>query len=123
LLGDHLGDPGPVQTGALRRERFGDLVDGVPGRAQLNDPRAGGVLGRGGLRAGPAGDEELPRAGAEVPDRRQQAGGGVAEPGGGLVGGQALGEVGAQRLIPAVRRGVRAEEELSAGPGGLRGIR
>jgi len=95
----------------------------VPGRAQLDDPRPGGVLGRGGLRAGPASDEELPRPGAEVPDRRQQRRGGVAEPGGGFGRGQALGQVGAQRLIAAVRRGVRAQEELAAGPGGLRGIR
>ena len=49
--------------------------------------------------------------------------GGVAGPGGGLGGGQALGQVGAQRLIPAVRRGLRAEEELPAGPGGLRVFR
>jgi hypothetical protein len=32
----------------------------VPGGAQLDDPRPGGVLGRRGLRAGPAGDEEVP---------------------------------------------------------------
>jgi hypothetical protein len=123
LLGDHLGNPGPVQRGAAGRERFGDLVDGVPGGAQLDDPGAGGVLGRGGLRAGPAGDEELPRPGAEVPDRRQQRRGGVPEPGGGLIRGQALGQVGAERLIPAVRRAVRAQEELPARPGRLRGIR
>ena len=108
LGGDHLGDPGPVQRGALRRQRFGDLVDGVPGRAQLDDPGPGGVLARRGLGPGPAGDEELPGPGAEVPHRRQQRRGGVAEPGGGLGGGQALGQVGAQRLIPAVRRGLRA---------------
>jgi len=69
LPGDHLGDPGPVQRGAPGRQCLADLVDGVPGGAQLDDPGAGGVLGRGSLRAGPAGDEELPRAGAEVPDR------------------------------------------------------
>ena len=68
LLGDHLGDPGPVQLGALGGQGLGDLVDRVPGGAQLDDPRPGGVLGRGGLRAGPAGDEELPGPGAEVPD-------------------------------------------------------
>ena len=105
LRGDHLGDPGPVQRGALGRQRFGDLVDRVPGGAQLDDPRPGGVLARRGLRPGPAGDEELPGPGAEVPHRRQQRRGGVAEPGGGLGGGQPLGQVGAQRLIPAVRRG------------------
>ena len=119
LVGDHLGDPGPVQRGALGRQRLGDLVDGVPGGAQLDDPRPGGVLARRGLRAGLAGDEELPGPGAEVPHRRQQRGGGVAEPGGGLGGGQALGEVGAQRLVPAVRGAVRAEEVLPARPGGL----
>jgi hypothetical protein len=118
--GDYLGDPGPVQRGALGGQSPGDLVDGVPGRAQLDDPRAGGVLGRGGLRAGPAGDEELPGPAAEVPYRRQQARGGVAGPGRGLCRGQALGQIGAQRLIPAVRRGLRVQEELPAGPGGLR---
>ena len=123
LLGDHLGDPGPVQRDALGRERGGDLVDGVPGGAQLDDPRPCGVLGRRGLRAGPAGDEELPAAGTEVPHRRQQARGGVAEPGSGLGRGQPLGQVGAQRLIPAVRRGGRAQEELPAGPGRLRVFR
>jgi hypothetical protein len=91
LIGDHLGDPGPVQRGALCGQRIGDLVDGVPGGAQFDDPRPGGVLGRSGLRAGPAGDEELPGPAAEVPHCRQQARGGVAEPGGGLAGGQPLG--------------------------------
>jgi hypothetical protein len=69
LLGDHLGDPGPVQRGALGRQCLGDLIDGVPGAAQLDDPGAGGVLGRGGLRAGSAGDEEIPGPVAEVPYR------------------------------------------------------
>jgi len=69
LPGDHLGDPGPVQRGALGRQCLGDLIDGVPGGAQLDDPGAGGVPGRGGLRAGPAGDEEVPGPAAEVPYR------------------------------------------------------
>jgi hypothetical protein len=124
LVSDHLGDPGPVQRCALGRQHLGDLVDGMPGRPQLDDPRPGGVLGRGGLRPALAGGEEVPGPGAEVPHRRQQRGGGVAEPGGGLGCWQALGEVGAQRLVPAVRRAVRVQEELPAGPGGLlRGIR
>jgi hypothetical protein len=123
LPGDHLGDPGPVQRGALGGQRDGDLVDGVPGGAQLDDPGAGGVLARRGLRAGPAGDEEVPGPGAEVARCREQARRGVAEPGGGLARGQALGQVGAQRLMPAVRRGGRAEEELPAGPGRLRVFR
>ncbi len=33
LGGDDLSDPGPVQRGALRRQRGGDLVDGMPGGA------------------------------------------------------------------------------------------
>ena len=119
LLGDHLGDSGPVQRGAFRRERSGDLVDRVPGGAQLDDPRPCGILARRGLRAGPAGDEEVPGAGAEVSHRRQQRRRGIAEPGGGLGGRQALGQVGTQRLIPAVRGAVRTEEELPTGPGGL----
>jgi len=123
LVSDHLGDPGPVQRRALGRERCGDLVDGMPGGAQFDDPRPCGILGRGGLRPGPAGDEEVPGPGAEVPHRRQQARGGVAGPGGGLGGRQALGQVAAQRLIPAVRRGGRVQEELPAGPGGLRVFR
>ena len=123
FIGDHLGDPGPVQRGALRGQRRGDLVDGVPGGAQFEDAGPGGVLARRGLGAGPAGGEELPCPGAEVPHRRQQRRGGVAGPGGRLGGGQSLSEIGAQRLIPAVRRGFRAEEELPAGPGGLRVFR
>ena len=89
----------------------------MPGGAQLDDPGPGGVLARRGFRAGSGGDEEVPGSGAEVPDRGQQRRGGVAEPGGGLGGGQALGQVGAQRLIPPLRRGLRAEEELPARPG------
>ena len=123
LSGDHLGDPGPVQRGTLGRQRGGDLVDRVPGGAQLDDPRPGGVLARRGLRAGPAGDEELPGPGAEVPHRRQQGCGRIPGPGGSLGSGQPLGQVGAQRLIPPVRRAVRAEEELPARPGRLRVFR
>jgi hypothetical protein len=67
LIGDHLGDPGAVQRGALCGQRRGDLVDGVPGGAQFQDAGAGGVLARRGLGAGPAGGEEIPGAGAEVP--------------------------------------------------------
>ena len=118
LGGDHLSDPGPAQRRALGGQRPGDLIDRVPARAQLQDPGPGGVLARRGLRAGPAGDEELPRPGAEVSHRRQQRGGGVAEPGGRLAGGQPLGQVGAQRLIPPLRRRLRAEEELPARPAG-----
>jgi hypothetical protein len=43
--------------------------------------------------------------------------------GGGLGGRQALGQVGAQGLIPAVRRGIRVQEELPAGTGRLKGFR
>ena len=78
----------------------------------------------GAVRAGLASGEELSCAGAEVPHRRHQGGRGVTEPGGGLGSGQSLGEVGAQCLISAVGRAVRAEEELPAGPRGmLRGFR
>jgi len=69
LISDHLGDPGPVQRGALGGQRRGDLIDRVPGDAQLEDPGAGGVLARRGLGPWPAGGEELPRPGAEVPHR------------------------------------------------------
>ena len=69
LISDHLGDPGPVQRGAFGGQRGGDLVDGMPGSAQLEDPGPGGIFARRGLRPGPGGDEELPCAGAEVPDR------------------------------------------------------
>jgi hypothetical protein len=95
----------------------------VPGGAQFQDAGPGGVLAWRGLGAGLAGGEELPGPGAEVPDRRQQRGGGIAEPGGGLAGGQSFGQVGAQRLIPPVRGAVRVQEELPAGPGRLRVFR
>jgi hypothetical protein len=41
--------------------------------------------------------------GSQAPYRGEPARGGVAEPSGGLSGGQDLGQVGAQRLIPTVR--------------------
>jgi hypothetical protein len=117
LGGDHLGDPGAVEPDALGGQRGGDLVDGVPGRAQLEDPLAGGILGRGGLRPRLGGPEELGCPGPEVAHRGEQASGGVAEPGGRLGGGYALGQVGAQRLVPALRRGGRGEEEFAARSG------
>jgi hypothetical protein len=123
FAGDHLGDPGPVQRGAGGGQRLGDLVDGVPGGAQFQDLRPGGVLAGRGPGAWLAGDEELAGPGTEVPHRRQQRRGGVAGPGGGLGCGQALGQVRAQRLIAAVRGAVRAKEELPAGTSGQRGIR
>ncbi|MGH9245281.1 MAG: prolyl oligopeptidase family serine peptidase, partial [Acidimicrobiales bacterium] len=39
LLGDHLGDAGAVQRRALPGQGGGDLVDRVPGSAQLHDAR------------------------------------------------------------------------------------
>jgi hypothetical protein len=95
----------------------------MPGGAQLQDAGPGGVLARRRLRARLAGHEELPRSGAEIPHRRQQRRRGVAEPGGGLGGAQPLGQVGAQRLMPPVRWGLRAEEELPTRPGRLRVFR
>jgi hypothetical protein len=120
LIRDHLGDPGPVQRGAFGGQRGGDLVNGVPGGTQFQDPGPGGVLARRGPGPGLAGNKELPRSGAEIPHRRGQRRRRIPEPGGGLGGRQPLGEVGPQRLVPAVRRRVRAEEEFPAGPGRLR---
>jgi hypothetical protein len=108
--------------------RLGEVLDWAAGQARRQgtsgSPRpAGGVLGRGGFRAGPAGEEEVPGVDAEVPYCRQQRRGGCSRTGRRLFCGQSLGEVGAQRLVPAVRRGARAQEEFPAGPGRLRGIR
>jgi len=44
VLGDHLGDPGPVQREALGGEPGGDLIDGVPVGTEFDDPAPGGVL-------------------------------------------------------------------------------
>jgi hypothetical protein len=132
-LGDDLVDPGAVQRDAFAGQHRADLVDRVALRAQLDDPGAGGVLARRGLRAGPGVGEEVPgpaTIGPEVAHRRVQARSGVAEALRDRGGGLAVQQVGPQRLVAALRARFRGCEVLPAGPGrltgrhrGLRGIR
>ena len=92
----------------LGGERGGDLGDRMPGRAQLQHPGpqlAGGLARAFG--AGPGLGEQVQPALAQQRGHLVDAGGGVAEPVGDLGGGHLLGEVGAQRLIPALRRAGR----------------
>jgi len=60
-----------------------------------------------------AGMTEVP--GPEVTQQAGHAGAGIASPRAGLLDGQVLGEVGAQRLIPALVRVPRGGEVLRAG--------
>ena len=116
LGGDHLGDPGAVERGPFLGQREADLVDRVPRRAQLQDPFSGGLLGRRGLRARPAGAEKLPLPGAEVTHQRLHRGGRVPEPVRHLGRRQAVEQIGAQRLIAALGQVLRPGEELAAAP-------
>ena len=105
LLGEDLPDPGAVERGPLGAQPGADLVHRQGRPAQFEHPGAGAVLGRGGLGAGPAGrGEQLQLPGPEVAQQAGHAGAGVAGPGAGLLDGQALGEVAAQRLIPPLVR-------------------
>ena len=89
----------------------------MPGRAQLQrpGPQLAGGLARA-LGAGPGLGEQVQPSFAQQGGHLVDAGGGVAEPVGGLGGGHPLGEVGAQRLIPALRRAGRCREVLRAVP-------
>jgi len=120
LLGENLPDPGAVERGALGAQPGADLVHRQARPAQLEHPGAGAVLGRGGLGAGPAGrGEQFQPPGPEVAQQAGHAGAGVAGPGAGLLDGQALGEVGAQRLVsPLV--GVRRDSEVLRAGGRIR---
>jgi hypothetical protein len=71
---------------------------------------------------GLAGDEEFARPAAKSRTADNRQAGGVAEPGGGVGAGQALGQVGARRLVSAACRGLRTQEVLPAGPGGLQRV-
>ena len=98
---------------ALFGHRLGEIPvpAGVPSAASVSAissmecpaaRRCSMIRGRAASLAGAVFGPGLPetknsRAPARKSPDRRQAGGGVAEPGGGLVGGQALGEVGAQR--------------------------
>ena len=108
---------------ALGGQFGGDLVDGVPLRAEGDDPGAGGVLAGRGLGAGPGVEEEAFRPGAEVGDSGVQSGGGVAEPLGDGRGGLAVEQVGPQCFVAGLRARVGDGEELATHPGRLRGIR
>ena len=81
-----------------------DLGDRVPGGAQFQHPGAelaGGLAGA--FRAGPGLGEQVESALAQQRGHPVDAGGGVPEPVGGLCGGHLVEEVGAQRLVPALR--------------------
>jgi hypothetical protein len=121
LVGEDLGHPSAIERRALSGHRGGDLIDGVPSRAQLNDPGTCRLLGRCHLRAGSGGDEEVPPAGAEVPHGRVQRLGGEAVAGGGLGGWQALDQVGPERLVAPVGGLGGLGEELPAGAGRVLG--
>jgi hypothetical protein len=119
-LGDHFVDPGAVQRDAFAGQHRADLVDRVALRAQLDDPGAGGVLARRGLRAGPGVGEEVPgpaTIGPEVAHRRVQARGGVAEALRDRGGGLAVQQVRPQRLVPPMRARFWGREVLPTGPG------
>jgi hypothetical protein len=114
MLGDHLGDPGPVQRQPVGGERDGDLVDGVAIRTQLDDPCPGGVLTRRALGPGGDGEEELLTASPEVPDRGVQCRRGVTEPLGDHRRGLAVVQVGPQGFVPALAGVGWGREELTS---------
>jgi hypothetical protein len=96
LFAEDLADPGAVQADPLDGEPGADLVHRQALAAQLDHAGSGAVFFRGVLAAGFAWfGEQGKLAGAQVAGQRVQRGGGVAEPGGGLVQGGALVEVGA----------------------------
>ncbi len=119
FLGEDLPDRCAVERGALGGQPGGDLVGGQALAAQRDHPAAGAVLGGGhaGQRAGPPGrGEQLQLPGPVVADQVDHRPAGVAEPGPGLGIGQALGEVGAQRLVAALVHLRRRGERLRALP-------
>ena len=89
---------------ALAGARGGDLGDGMPGGAQFQHSLAelAGGLARA-FRAGPGPGEQGQPALAQQAGHLVDAGGGVAEPVGDLGGGHLVQEIGAQRLVPALR--------------------
>ena len=93
----------------------GDLSDAVPGRAQLQPPlaRSVPVALRGPFGPGRGGGEQVQPALAQQRGHLPDGGGGVAEPVGGLGGGHLVQEIGAQRLVPALRRAGRGGEVLA----------
>jgi hypothetical protein len=116
LLGKDLPHPGAVERGALSAQPGTDLIDRQALAAQFGHPYAGAVLGRGGLGAGPAGrGEQLQPPGPEITQQAGHCRSRVAGPGAGPGDGQALSEVSAQRLIPALVRVPGSGEVLRAG--------
>ena len=118
LLGEDLRDGCAVQRGALPGQPGGDLVAGQPLPAQPDHPAADPLFGRGRPRRRPGlarrGEQlQLPRP--PVADQVDHRPPGVAEPGRGLLIRQALGEVGAQRLIPSLVHLLRGGKPLLPG--------
>jgi len=116
LLGEDLPDAGTVQRGSPGAQPGADLMHRQALAAQFYYPGPGAVLGRGAFGAGPTGrGEHLDPPGAEVAQQAGHARAGVAGPGAGLGDAEPLGEVGAQRLVPALVRLPGRGEVLRAG--------
>ena len=91
-----------------------DVVDRVVLFAKFDDALAGGVPFRGSLgsRLGGLKPGQAPRP--EFAAQRVQRGDAVAESLGRLLGRESLGQVGAQRLVLALRGTLRVQKELGA---------
>lgn len=114
LLAEDLGDPGAVERGGGVLEGLGDLVDGQALAAELDDLRAGGLLGRGGPGSGAGDDEEIAVPGAEVAEQGSEGVGGVAKAGGGLLQGETFDVIGAKGLVATLVGVARPKEEVGA---------
>ena len=109
------GDAEPARAGAV--EFVADVVDGEVALAQGNHAGAHRVLAGLGFRPVRARAEEVPvHLVPEAPAEDAEGPGLVAEPAGHLGRRGAVGEVGAQRLVLALARLARFQEE----PGGFR---
>jgi len=118
LRAQHLLDGGDAQSpGAGAVEFIADVVDGEVALAQRDHAGPHRVLARLGLRpVGTRVEEVAVHLVSEAPAKDAEGPGLVAEPNGDLGGRRALGEVGAQRLVLALARLGRLQEE----PGGFR---
>ncbi len=110
----HLAHGRRTQRALLLLEVLADLIDGVIPLAQIDDQVPRGGLLRLRLRASSWRDKEdrvglAPEVVTQDVKRRHR----VAEGAGGLMGGAPLYEIGTQRLVLALLRGLRLEEELA----------
>jgi hypothetical protein len=116
LLGDHLGDAGAVERGTLGGEALGDLVDGMPRLAQLDDTGSDRLLGRGHLGPRAGGDEEVAAAGPELTHHGMHAVDGIPEPRRHLGHRITLVQIGPQGLVAALGGLRPRSEELPTTP-------